>query len=231
MGAPTIIRMNEDGSSCRLTATKLSGIGQNEEYLEAVIASHPELLELPAQLDGTHEPYVVIRQQQLRNALQATIIPDLLVFTASGHNVLVEVKLGDNPDLRNRRVVGQIIDYASAFSSFDDQGLLTTFRDDTCSDAATWEELVEKWFPQHEYPNQLAGKFVERFQKGEVSLIVACDVAPTGLARQLAGVVRQNVMPFALALVEIVPYVSENAESETPEFFLSKRLLETEVVS
>jgi hypothetical protein len=127
MPTPAIVEYGEDGSTVRLAPTTVRGLGKDEQFLEELIATHPELLELEAISTGIHRPFKVFRQNDFMNALERTVIPDVTIFSASGHVIIVEVKLSDNPELRDRKVLSQVIDYAGAFVDRSDDELIAIF--------------------------------------------------------------------------------------------------------
>jgi hypothetical protein len=77
--------------------TTLDQIGKNEQYLESVIAETPELLCLETRKTGIYGPYTVFRQLTFTTPQSRQIIPDILIITASGDIIVVEVKLFANP--------------------------------------------------------------------------------------------------------------------------------------
>lgn len=230
MATPTIVERDSDGSYRDLQATTFEKLGKSEADLENIIASQLRLLELEAQVDGVHGPFAIFRQHDLTNALDVGVIPDLFILSASGHVIIVEVKLSKNPELRNRKVLAQLIDYASAFADKTEDELVRVFNKDYPS-VHSWEELVATLFPESSNQETLARRLTDRLWTGEVSLIVACDQAPVGLISLLSGVSRQSVVPFELRLVEITPYTDQDGDGAQQLLFVSKTKLRTEIVS
>ena len=229
MATPTIVQEGSDGSFSNLQPTTLDKLGKSEADLESIIASQPHLLELEAQVEGIQGPFAIFRQYDLTNSLDLAVVPDLVIFSASGHVIIVEVKLWKNPELRNRKVLAQVMDYASAFADTDPEELTSIFNKGHRS-GDTWEELIATLFPESPYQEHLAKRISDRLWSGEVILIVACDRAPVGLVSLLSGVSRQSAVPFEIRLAEITPYVSEDT-AEKPWLFVSKTKLRTEIVS
>lgn len=60
-------------------------------------------------------PFRAFTQISLRALNGRIIAPDLVLLTRSGHIVVVEVKLADNPELRDRQVVAQLLELETAF--------------------------------------------------------------------------------------------------------------------
>ena len=229
MPTPTIIEHNSQGKTADLVPTTVRELGKDEQFLEDLIAAHPALLELETNIEGVKGPFRIFSQNDFVNALDKSIIPDLTILCASGHVIIVEVKLSDNPELRDRKVIAQILDYAAAFVDRSAEELCTIFSRRGQS-AETWEQLIECLFPEEEYIDILADRLAAHLQRGEVNLIVACDKAPPGLSRFLSGISRQSALPFSLSLAEITPYVSSN-EQRGSIFFVSKIIMRTDVVS
>jgi hypothetical protein len=229
MVTPAIVEYRDDGPTERLLPTTMRALGKNELFLEQLIATHLGLLELENIDTGIRRPFKVFTQNDLKNAFNLTIIPDLLIFSSSGHVIIVEVKLSDNPELRNRKVLSQVIDYSGAFVDQSDEELLEIFSRSS-KPANTWPQLIESFFPKEENIDLLSDKISNRLRRGEVKLVIACDKAPPGLKRFLSGISRQSALPFSLSLSEITPYVKPG-NLETPALFISKTTLRTEVIS
>jgi hypothetical protein len=228
MPNPTIIATRADDSTAALSPTTLRKLGRDESFLEELITKHPELLELDAARPDLRFPYVIFRQQDIINAMDRTIIPDILLFTASGHAIIVEVKLGDNPELRDRKALAQVIDYAAAFIDRTEDELVSIFSSRAIRHNS-WDELIASLFPEEVQIEPLASSILRRLQQGEVDLIIACDHAPFGLSKLLSGISRQSALPYALRLVEITPYV-DSSKNGNP-IFVSRVQLRTDIIS
>ena len=118
---------------------------ESESELEEVLADHVELLR-----EGD-EPRCAMVTSQLH--LPGSGIADLVFVDAAGVPVLVEVKLGRNPQSR-REVIAQVFDYASALSAWtvdelDDHtdgaletALYTFSEDDEAAFRARWRAVA-----------------------------------------------------------------------------------------
>lgn len=80
------------------------------------LAASPELMGLESRRTGIRAPFHMLRQVSMQTPSGRSIAPDLVMFAASGHVVVVEVKRWVNPELKDRAVIAQIIDYASSFA-------------------------------------------------------------------------------------------------------------------
>ena len=229
MPIPSLVEANEDGVAIKLFATTVRALGKNEEFLEDVIEAQPFLLELESDGSGFRAPFKICRQHDLANALERTVIPDLVILSSSGSVTIVEVKLQDNEELRDRRVVAQILDYVGAFVDRTEDELLSIFSR-LAPSASSWEELVAAIFPDQPNVRIVADRLAQRLQRGDVNCVVACDVAPPGLARFLSSISRESALSFTLSLAEITPF-SRDIKHPWPVLFVSSVLLRTEIVS
>jgi hypothetical protein len=185
----------------------------NEAHLEAAIAEQPGLLGIgdPAR-DDIRAPFAVFRQRSLRAPGGRTIYPDLLVLCGSGHVLVVEVKLADNTDLRNRDVIGQILEYKASLARCTQLELLTVF-DGPARGAAQWAELVAQLFPAAD--TGLANTFLRNLRTGNLQLFIACDGVSDGLVELVEGLVEGDpIGAFALSVVEISLFASPTGESQ-----------------
>ena len=229
MPFPSIIVSYKEKKINQFMPTTVRKLGQNEEFLEDLIATHPELLELENDGSGNRGPFVVCRQSDLLNAFDRTVIPDLVIFSPSGHISIIEVKLNDNPELRDRRVLTQIVDYAGSFADQSADDLLNTFSM-LAPGADTWETLIGELFPEENHIDLLADQIHQRLQRGEINCVIACDKAPPGTTKFLSAISQQSAIPFTVSLAEITPYVSDN-NGHDQIIFVPGVLMRTEIIS
>lgn len=103
------------------SSTKEQG-GYDEDWLENLIASHPEILPFDQIDPGFVDAVSICTQLPIGgNSL------DNFLITGKGDIVLVECKLWRNPEAR-RQVIGQILDYASEIATWDYEQLDTAVR-------------------------------------------------------------------------------------------------------
>lgn len=223
-----LLRYNK-GSSRFYRAVTLEEIGKNEEFLESSIAESPAILNLETKTRGVYGPYKVFRQLNLKTPQGKTIAPDIVLLCQSGHVIIVEVKLFMNPELRDRRVVSQVIDYAAVLSSTSKEELVRIFNKDS-KEIKSWNGLVEYFFPEERNVDDLAQTLLFRIQTGRLNMIIACDKAPVGLRDSISNVVKQNTIEFKLDVIEVIPYIDPKDEEE--EIIFGCRItVETEVIS
>jgi hypothetical protein len=113
-----------DGASRPWRSTTLRQIGKDENFLEEIVAVDPGLLGLNPYETGVGGQVVAFRQKPLSTPDDRMVIPDIVLLTDTGHVVVVEAKLGDNPELRGRAVVAQVVAYAASVANLNDADAL-----------------------------------------------------------------------------------------------------------
>ena len=209
--------------------TELHRIGKSEEFLENAIVQTPKLLCLESRRTGIREPFVAFQQLPLTTPTGRVVFPDIIFLSASGHVIVVEVKLSINQVLRQRDVVAQIIDYASSLSRLDENGLCKLFDREGNADKQ-WFSFIEGCFPTQPTVDELAAVFLHQIARGHVNIVIACDKIPPGTAEMVSSVSTQAAHGFECDVVEIVPFVRE--ERVDAELMLVPSIrLSTEIVA
>lgn len=224
-----LVEHRSDGVSRRWVPTTLDKVGRDEKFLEDAIAATPELLGLESRRSGIYGPFKSITQVDLKTPTGRSIHADVVIFCASGHVVLVEVKRYVNPELRERAVIAQIVDYSSSIQSLTEPELTQAFSRIAVAHAS-WFSLVNTWFANEDEAEELAATFLERMANGEVNLVIACDRIPAGLTAVVAGVVAQASVGFDLDLVEITPCHLPDAP-DAGLMLLPRNRLSTQIVN
>lgn len=195
-----------DAGCVRWQISTLRAIGKDEQFLETVIAENPQLLGLEDRRTHVTGRYVAFRQLRVETPQGRTVMPDIIFLTESGHVIVVEVKLSDNAELRDRRVVAQVIDYAASLAAYSDREIVELFGgegDDTFAD------IVRTRFPGATRPDELAIRLLERMRSAELHLVIACDGTPEGLRDFVRGVSNQSALgAFELRVAELVPHIA-----------------------
>jgi hypothetical protein len=206
---------------------KLRSLGKDEKFLENIIAQNPELLGLESRRTGIYGPYVCYQQVSLTTPANRAINPDIVILSASGHLIVVEVKLGDNPELRNRDVIAQIIDYAASFAVLDETQLVGLF--EKTIEEPTWNEFIYNKFSGEHDLAELASVMRDRIASGQINIVVACDHIHPVVAEIVRGIAIQQSTSFALDLIEVTPFVTGDASEEL--IFVPSNRLSTEIVA
>ena len=217
-----------ENDSRSLVPTTLSQLGKSETFLEDILFENPDLLGLDDGIQGIRGPFRCWRQVSLRTPDERIIFPDIVAIAASGHLIVVEVKLGTNDELRSRKVISQIVDYAASFAATSRNELLDIFQSDNTSET-TWEEFVGSLFPESNQVAQTAALLEQRIHDGELNLVIACDYSPLGTRELLRGVAVQSSLGFHLDLIEITPHINEGDPEDI--VFVPRHAATTEIIS
>jgi hypothetical protein len=191
----------------------IAGVSRDEKFLEDVLTEQPELLDLASDDHSSdiERPFKAFRQRALRALNGRTIYPDVLLVSQNGHVAVVEVKLVDNPELRDRHIIAQVLEYAAVLSECSESDLVLFFGGDS---RTTWTQLVHSWFPDVADAQRLARRLIKRFRDRELHLVIACDEAPPGLRELVSAVAGQAAIgEFMFRVVEICPHVSKDSDA------------------
>lgn len=206
----------------RFQPTTLRSLGHSEDFLESRIAENPELLGLESLASGIQGPFGIVRQPSLQLPTDRTIFPDLVLVSRSGHVIVVEVKLGDNPDLTNRAVFAQIVEYSSGISTLAENGELDSLFDDELS------QLARAWFPELENVDEFVDVVCDRCARGDIDLVVACDRSPSNFDSLAGALDRQTALAFRLRVVEVTPMICGDSDAI---LFLNREACRTEIIA
>ena len=166
-----------------------------------------------------------IRQVQLPKGR-----PDILFASDTGHLLVVEVKLHDNSDLKGRKVLAQVIDYAATLAGLTDGELHAALsKGHRKTDGLA--ELYASWFPDLADPASAAQRFSRRVRAGDVHLVLACDRLPPGIFDWAEQTARLSALPFEFRAVEVTPHVPKNADGSDRVLFVPTTRVEALVVS
>lgn len=219
MAELNLVHRQPNGTFRSYEPVSIRALGFSEADLESFIASHLEMLGIAELVAG---PYRVFPQRVLPGRVRT----DLLVVTAAGELWVIEVKLEDNPELRGRGAVAQLMDYAARLSECQPKDLARIFSGE--GDEVTLGELFDAWFEG--MPNLISRRtaFERSVRAGRIWLVLAADHLPAGTydwIERLGGVAG---LPFRLIAVETVPY---RCSEDGSVFFVPSRRVQTEVLS
>ncbi len=218
-----------DGSIEAWKPTTFRALGKTERSLEDLIAANPELLGLDSHRTGIRGPFVVFRRVHLETPQGREIVPDLVLLSQSGHALIIEARLGDSEDLRDRRAVAELLEFATTFTAATEDELLQLFRGDRKADS--WGQLVGELFPKEEAPDELGAEFLRKFSTGELHLFLVCDGAPEGLRELVASVSgHQALGGYEFKVTELMPHVSPRGPQDAL-LLLPRSPLRTEIIA
>lgn len=180
-----------------------------EDGIQRLIFDHPAVLPIQ-ELDDSFSPAIPVGRE-----VRTDVGPiDALFISPSGGITIAEAKLWRNPQAR-REVVGQIIDYATALSSWSYEQL-----DQTCersSGKPLWQ-LVSSRYDGEEQLESEAG-FVDavsrNLRQGRFLLLVVGDGIREEVERMATYVQAAPRLQFHLALVELRIYASDDDRFRT----------------
>lgn len=179
-----------------------------EDLIQRLVVEHPSVLPVE-QLDPMFAPPVPIGRE-----IGTSVGPiDALFISPQGGITIVEAKLWRNPQAR-REVVGQIIDYATALSTWTYEEL-----DQVCRQA-TSRSLWQTVASAHDEPTgQDEARFVDAVARnlryGRFLLLVVGDGIREEVERMASYVQDAPRLQFHLALVELGIYDSDDGEVRT----------------
>lgn len=203
----------------------------DEAFFEDLLAQRPALLGIatPDDESDIEGPLVCFRQRSVRAMNKRTIFPDIVILSQSGHVAIIEVKLGDNSELKDRQVVAQVLEYAASLADHSEQELL----DVICGkerQAKTWPDLISHLFPHAADPARIARRILSKFRNQDLLLAIACDAVPIGLRELVAGVVGQTALgEYRFRVIEVAPFVATEGPADV--ILMPSVLLETEIVA
>lgn len=224
-----VLRYGSHGEKESWVPTTLDKLDKKEEFLESIIFDTPELLKLESKYNGILGPYKKFRQITLNTPHNRQIQPDIVFLSSSGHVIVVEVKRFINPELKDRRVLAQIIEYAGSFAALNEKDILNLFNK-VSSHFETWSDLIKSFFPNEDNYEELANVILNRIQSGNINLIIACDKAPSGLDELIKGISSLNSLEFNLDVIEITPFINkQNMNGEI--IFIPNTKINTEIIA
>ena len=179
-----------------------------EDLIQRLVVEHPSVLPVE-QLDPMFDPPVPVGRE-----IATTVGSiDALFISPEGGITIVEAKLWRNPQAR-REVVGQIIDYATALSSWTYVELDQVCRQGTSH--SLWQTVTEA---HHEFTGQDEARFVDAVARnlryGRFLLLVVGDGIREEVERMASYVQDAPRLQFHLALVELGIYDSDDGEVRT----------------
>ena len=179
-----------------------------EDQIQRLVFDHPKVLPIQ-ELDESFFPAVAVGRE-----VGTSVGPiDALYVSPSGGVTVVEAKLWRNPQAR-REVVGQIIDYATALSSWSYEDLDRASRN--ASGKSLWE-LVRS-HDERELPSGEA-VFIDavsrNLRSGRFLLLVVGDGIREEVERMASYVQTAPRLQFHLALIELRIYASDDNRLRT----------------
>jgi hypothetical protein len=196
-GTPVIIGPRRDKQLLR--RRRFAGGGADaydEDWLQDLLFAHPELLPVD-EIDHAYERLVPICRE-----LETRAGPlDVLYATPEGRLVIVEAKLWRNPEAR-RKVIGQILDYATELSQWSYEDLQREVSRATKRTGNTLFQIVRERFPDVD-ESRLVDDVTRTLRFGSFLLLIVGDGIREGAASIANFLERGGNLHFSLGLVEM----------------------------
>jgi hypothetical protein len=195
--APIVI--GSDGIKQRLKRRRFAGSGSDdysEDWLQDLLFAHAELLPVD-EIDRAYERLVPICRE-----LETPAGPlDVLYATPDGRLVIVEAKLWRNPEAR-RKVIGQILDYATELSQWSYEDLQREVSRATGRTGNCLFEIVRERYPEVE-ESRMVDDVTRALKFGNFLLLIVGDGIREGAASIANFLDRGGNLHFGLGLVEM----------------------------
>jgi len=181
----------------------------NEAALQKILSDSPALIY------GVERDNALVAQELY---IAGTGYLDLAVIQLDGTITLVECKLGSNPEIW-REIVGQIVAYAAAMSSWTADDLaaswLTTTKHELLASALELAERVGAPFDQLDFVRQLGAAL----SAGRFRLVLAVDHATAELKRIIEFLNRRTADDLQVLCVEFDYIADGEVEVLIPNHF------------
>ena len=199
-----IIELSYSGESANWVATTFKELKKSESEFENMLANENNLacFGIPELVDKRYK-YKIFQQCILPRQNASNIRPDIIILREDGEVFIIEVKLGSNRELFDRRAIGQIIEYASAISELTDNDLAKMFGKNTSKSLG---ELFDEWFQESSYSVQNRMNLVENISTGKINLVIVSDFVPSGSYDWIDEWSTKSHLPFNFSAIQITPY-------------------------
>lgn len=172
---PSIFTLSRKGELSSLKP----GEPQNEDYMQALVAKHPEII-----ADDDGELLLIKREQLIGDGDSASRWSvDHLFVTRKAMPVLVELKRAVDTRLR-REVVGQMLDYAANSTAYWKAGQIAeTFAQQAAKNGQNADDALADFLGPDVDPAEFWDQVDANFSAGRIKLVFVADTIPRELAR------------------------------------------------
>ena len=184
-----------------------------EDHLQKLLAEHPELLEgTQIQPDNPRRWILITREQGIAftDDAAARWSLDVLVIDQDATPTLVEVKRGDNSQLR-REVVGQMLDYAAHAHLVSVGKMSETFM----KQPNAYERLCKLLDDPEPNVDQFWEAVAENFKDRTLRLLFVADAIPDELAH-IVEFLNEKMPDIQVLAVEIKQFPGETTQTLVP---------------
>ncbi|BAZ93733.1 exonuclease III [Thiohalobacter thiocyanaticus] len=171
----------------------------NEVWLQNVLFQEPGCLPVN-EVDSAYSDLVPI----CRELSTSVGYIDILYATPRGQLVILEAKLWRNPESR-RKVVGQILDYATELSRWSYEDLQREVSKATKRKGNVLYDIVAERFPELD-ESQFVDEVSQSLRLGRFLLLVAGDGIREGVSNIAEYLQGYHALHFTFGLVEVMVY-------------------------
>ena len=209
-GVPLWVKSNESSEAEALIPVSLSKKGKDtydEAWLQRLLFRHPNALPI-AQIDDSFSGLIPLCMEM---DTQGSGLIDAVYVTPSGRLALLETKLWRNAEAR-REVIGQILEYATALTSWDYSRLnaqVQQARKNAASpDSESFPGIAEfvakhqRELVQHEFQDAIT----KSLARGDYLLLIAGDGIREGLGAIAQYLDKNGSLHFTFGLIECAIY-------------------------
>jgi len=190
----TQIFTHSDGKLVRLDPE----VSPETEGIQVWLAEHPELLGGEEMDPNDPRRFLLIK----REVHDSSGFLDHLFIDQSGVPTFVEAKLASNPD-SHRKVVGQLLDYASEASSSWTSDKLTDWLAERCTAAGIDpDKVLNEFEPDPTLKDSFWKAAQDNLRAGNVRLMFACDEVPPSLQR-IVEYLNERMDPTEVLALEV----------------------------
>lgn len=198
-----------------------------EDDLQELIAEHPELLDGEQIRPGDPRRWVLVTREkgvaESRGA-GARWAVDHLIVDQDAVPTLVEVKRGENPEIR-RSVVGQMLEYAAhAAATWTGEELRRSFEETSRELGRDSDEAIAHLLEQSEAasPDRFWDEVARNLAASRLRLLFVADEIPEPLKR-VAEFLNAQMPGIEVFAVEVKRFRGEGAQTLVPRVFGSAR--------
>ena len=210
-----IFHLNEDGKLEPMNEQRYS----DEDYLQKLVADHPELLSGVETDSGNRRPWILVRREQGisdREDAGNRWSVDHLFVDQNAVPILVEAKRRDNPEIR-RRIVAQMLDYAShARFTLKAEALRREFEERCRVAGQDPDEVLSMLLPEEELePDSFWEDVENNLRAAKIRLLFVADEIPEELQR-IVEFLNEQMPRIEVLAVEIKQFKGDAGSTLVP---------------
>lgn len=199
-GCPVLVDRNSKTTQLKRLEFQATGEqGYDEEWIQTLLFENPMVLPID-QIDHAFDELIPVCRE-----LPTDVGPlDVLYVTPKGRLAILEAKLWRNPEAR-RKVISQILDYATDMSQWSYEDLQRTVSTATGRTGNALFQLVHERHPEIQEKD-----FVDQVSRclrtGQFLLLIVGDGIREGANAIAAFLARGGAMQFTFGLVELAVF-------------------------